>query len=200
MPAVVRCRAAGRRCVGHLPWREPLGAGLRRKPPEIRRVVLSFRGAFDVSGTGFRLPDDAGAPITFRAAGTTLPAIESIRAALARTVGFLLDHGKTVWLLLQVPELGFKVEECAGRPVSVEHHIRTPCAVAAADVAARQAPYRRIVDEVRQQQPALEVFDPMPSLCDERWCHAIVDQTLLYADDNHLSRAGSLFVAKRFTF
>ena len=56
------------------------------------------------------------------------------------------------------------------------------------------------IDDVRRQQPALHVFDPMPFLGDERWCHAIVDQTLLYVDDNHLSRAGSLFFSKRFTW
>jgi hypothetical protein len=99
-----------------------------------------------------------------------------------------------------VPELGFKVEEYAGRSVRFEHRIRTPCAVPRAEVVARQAVYRRIVDEVRREQPALRVFDPLPVLCDERWCHAIVDNVLMYVDDNHLSRAGSLFFAKRFAF
>jgi hypothetical protein len=99
-----------------------------------------------------------------------------------------------------VPELGFSVDECAGRPVSFEHRVRTPCAVPAADVVERQAVYRRIVEDVRQQQPALHVFDPTRSLCDERWCYAIVDHALMYVDDNHLSRAGSMFFSKQFTF
>jgi peptidoglycan/LPS O-acetylase OafA/YrhL len=166
---------------------------------DLTRIILSFRGAFDVAGTGFG-QEDSGARITFRTAGTSQAAPDSIRDALVRTVNFLVGRNKEVWLLLQVPELGFDVEQCAGRPVSFEHHVRTPCAVPLADVVARQAAYRRIVDDVRREQPALHVFDPMPSLCDQRWCNAIVDGTLLYVDSNHLSRAGSLFFATRFTF
>jgi len=41
-------------------------------------------------------------------------------------------------------------------------------------VLARQAPYRAIVDEVRQCVPALRVFDPLPYLCDDRFCFAVV--------------------------
>ena len=48
--------------------------------------------------------------------------------------------------------------------------------------------------------PALHVFDPMRFLCDDRWCYAVVDNVLLYLDNNHLSRAGSLFFADKFTF
>jgi hypothetical protein len=166
---------------------------------DLTRVILSFRGAFDVSGAGFG-QSETSARITFKAAGTALPPADSIRAALARTIEFLLGRHKTVWLLLQVPELSFSVDECAGRPVSFEHRVRTPCAVPAADVVERQAVYRRIVDDVRRQQPALHVFDPTRSLCDERWCYAIVDHALMYVDDNHLSRAGSMFFAKQFTF
>jgi peptidoglycan/LPS O-acetylase OafA/YrhL len=166
---------------------------------DLTRVVLSFRGAFDVSGVGFGSVD-TNTRIVFKTTGTTLSPADSIRAALTRTVEFLLDHDKTVWLMLQVPELGFKVEECAGRPFSFDHRIRTPCAVPTADVLERQAVYRRIIDEIRDQHPTLRVFDPLQALCDDRWCYAIVNNVLLYVDDNHLSRAGSLFFSKQFTF
>src|SRR5439155_24093132 len=135
---------------------------------ELTRVMLSFRGAADVSGTGF------GDPVagTFRIKGTNLPADESIQRALQQTVDYLVQKRKTVWLILQVPELGFTVAECVGRPFSFEQRLRTPCAVPKDAVVIRQAKYRRIVDEVKQRQPALKTFDPLPFLCDETWCYA----------------------------
>jgi peptidoglycan/LPS O-acetylase OafA/YrhL len=162
-------------------------------------VVLSFRGAADVSGTLFGDPA-AERRIAFKAAGTTLSPAESMRTALDRTIDFLLARGKTVWLLLQVPELGFPMDQCAGRPVSFSSHVRTPCAVPKDDVVQRQAEYRRVVDDVKKSHPALHVFDPMPTLCDNRWCYGEMDHVLMYVDDNHLSRAGSLLFASKFSF
>ena len=69
-----------------------------------------------------------------------------------------------------------------------------------AEVVERQGVYRQIVREVNDKLPALHVFDPMRFLCDDRWCYAVVDNVLLYLDNNHLSRAGSLFFADKFTF
>jgi hypothetical protein len=123
-----------------------------------------------------------------------------MKQALERTVGLLLRSNRTVWLLLQVPELNFNIEECVGRPFSVENKIRTPCAVPKAEVIERQAAYRQVVSEVQQKLPALHVFDPLPLLCDKQWCYAIIDHSLLYLDGNHLSKAGSLFFAKKFAF
>jgi peptidoglycan/LPS O-acetylase OafA/YrhL len=167
--------------------------------PDLARVVMAFRGTTDITGTGFA-PVERDMRITVRIAGTSLPAGESIRIGLARTVEYLAARGKVVWLLLQVPELDFQVDECAGRPFSFEHTVRTPCGVAASIVRARQAPYRAVVEDVRQHVPALHVFDPLPYLCDQEFCFAMRNGELLYRDSDHLSRAGSLFFADKLPF
>jgi len=182
------CRAAGNSVLN-----------LVANRPELRTVILSFRGAVDVSGTGFG-ETERELRVSFRTADANLAPPDAMKKALARTVEFLLDHGKTVWLLLQVPELDFRIDQCVGRPVSFSHHVRIPCAVPKAEVVERQGVYRQIVREVNDKLPALHVFDPMRFLCDDRWCYAVVDHVLLYLDNNHLSRAGSLFFADKFTF
>jgi peptidoglycan/LPS O-acetylase OafA/YrhL len=166
---------------------------------DLTRVILSFRGVVDVTGTGFGDPE-SGLQFTFKVSGTDLSPGESMLQALGRTVGLLLRSNKTVWLLLQVPELDFRVEECIGRPFSFGNRIRTPCAVPKTKVIERQAAYRQIVSDVQRKHPALHVFDPLPFLCDEQWCYAIVDHSLMYRDNNHLSRTGSLFLSRQFAF
>ena len=165
---------------------------------DLTRVLLAFRGAADVTERGFA-PFDTP-EIRIRLRGSTLGAAESVKRSLSHTVEYFLARGKTVWLLLHVPELDFAVDECAGRPFSFEHHVRSPCGVLKARVLERQAPYRAIVEDVRRQLPALNIFDPLPSLCDEQWCFATRGGQLLYMDHHHLSRAGSLFFADTFPF
>ena len=157
----------------------------------ITRVILSFNGARPLAG---------GDQQTTMLAGTLLPPDESVRIALERTAQRLLKSGKDVWLIVQVPELGFHPAECVKRPFSVSGTIRTPCAVPRAAADARQATYRRVVESVRADVPGLKIFDPWTILCDAEWCHAMIDHELLYADDNHLSREGSMFFATKFPF
>jgi len=165
----------------------------------ISRVLMAFRGTVDVTGRGFG-DAERDLRVTIRMAGTSLPAAESIRRSLVRTVEYLKAHGKTVWLLMQVPELDFPVDECAGRPFSFERPVRARCGISRAVVAERQAPYRAIIEQARREAPALRIFDPIPYLCDEQWCSAIRDGQLLYSDSNHLSPAGSRFLSEHFEF
>jgi hypothetical protein len=165
---------------------------------DLTRVLLAFRGAADVTERGFAPFDNP--EIRIRLKGTSFGAADAVRHSLSRTVEYFLARGKSVWLLLHVPELDFMVDECAGRPFSFEHHVRSPCGVLKARVIERQATYRAIVDDVRRHLPGLNVFDPLPSLCDDQWCLAVRDGQLLYMDHHHLSRAGSLFFADQFDF
>ena len=49
--------------------------------------------------------------------------------------------------------------------------------------------------DVKRQLPALRIVDPLVKLCDARWCYGVVDGKVLYRDSNHLSTAGSMFLA-----
>jgi hypothetical protein len=157
----------------------------------IRRVIISFNGAQPLGGGGDQ---------TVLLAGTLLPPNESVRIALQRTVERFLQVNKSVWLILQVPELGFHPAECIHRPFSLRGEIRRPCAVPLADAAAAQAVYRQVVQDVKKDVQRLNVFDPWRLLCDSEWCYAMINHELLYADNHHLSREGSVFFADQFTF
>ena len=177
----------------------PTVLGLVADNPKITRVVMSFRGALLLTGRGVG-DVERYESVVFRKAGSLLSSDESLRLELDQTVDRLLNKQKDVWLILQVPELGFHIGECVGRPFSFEHKLRQPCAVPRPAVMARQATYRQIVQQVHAKHPALRVFDPLPYVCDAENCFGIIDQTVLYRDDDHLSRAGSLYLADKFGF
>lgn len=167
---------------------------------KIKRVIISFRGPMNVSGKGF---GEIERHIKVDFSDMNDPGLsqsKAIEASLARTIEYLLGYDKEVWLIIQVPELGFHIDECTVRPLSITHRKKTPCAVPVSDVAARQAAYRAIVTRLQERFARLKVFDPLPYMCDERLCHGIVDGKVLYVDGDHLSQAGSLLLAKQFRF
>jgi len=164
--------------------------------PSITDVWLSFRGATATTGVGVGATREQ---VSFRSIDGSASNAEAIRTALQKTVGLLKARGKNVGVLLQVPELGFPVDQCTGRPVSLRYRpARADCAIPRADVMARQSTYRGLIDELRSQT-GIAVFDPLTTLCDQTSCHAVADGHLLYFDDNHLGVYGSTYALAGFT-
>ena len=161
----------------------------------IVNVWLSFRSAFAMSGVEF----EGGAPSdVFRLTDGTATNGSAIRDALRSTIALLQLRGKHVGVLLQVPELGFRVDQCTGRPFSLAHGpARVPCVVPRAAVMARQAAFRSLITEL-QNDLGIAVYDPVPALCDDVNCQAVAEGHVLYFDDNHLGTFGSSWALRRF--
>ena len=171
--------------------------------PDTRMVILAARNTmyvetdaqakemFDFPGTGFFTSPD------FPGAGK----LEVFERSLSRDLAKLLESGREVTLVLQVPELDFLPERCLhARPF--ERWMPTPevrCSVPRARTERRQAGYRQAVARVAQalNDPHLHVVDPMDVLCDAKQCHAMIDGVLMYRDDDHLSIEGSKYVWAR---
>lgn len=167
---------------------------------KIHRVILSFRGPLNVTGKGF---GEVERHVTVGISDfydSSLSQSAAVESSLARTIEYLQNRGKEVWLIIQVPELGFHIDECTVRPLSITHQKKTPCAVPVQQVVARQAEYRGIVNRMQRRFPGLRIFDPFPYLCDDKLCHGIINGNVLYVDGDHLSQAGSLLFADKFGF
>ncbi len=94
----------------------------------IVNVWLSFRGALAMSGVEFG--GSGASSEVFRLAGGTATNGAAIRDALRSTIALLQSGGKHVGVLLQVPELGFRVINApAGHSASrtVPRACRVPC-------------------------------------------------------------------------
>ena len=64
------------------------------------------------------------------------------------------------------------------------------------DFDAYTKPYRDLVASIAKDYPNVAVFDAASPFCDDTWCWAMKDGTMLYRDDHHLSIDGSNFLAQ----
>ena len=162
-------------------------------------VVIASRGPQYITGTGFG-PVEASynyPPIT-----TEPPPIEGGKSnpgqtfadGLINTAMQLHQRGLRVSYLLQVPELGVPARDCLGRPLTLSQQTNK-CTVNYEDYQSRMQPYRTQVLSLAARAPHLKIIDAEQVFCSADGCTGFIDKQLLYADDNHLSVAGSRRVA-----
>ena len=169
-----------------------------RSDKRIVSVVIASRGPQYITGTGFG-PVEANynyPPITTEppvAEGKSNP--EQIFVdSLLNTAMLLHRRGLRVSYLLQVPELGVPAQDCLGRPLALSQQANK-CTVKYEEYQRRMQPYRKKIFSINAKAPFLKVIDAEQVFCSAVGCSGLIDKQLLYADDNHLSVAGSRRVA-----
>ena len=149
---------------------------------DIKHVFIFSRGAIYITGKGFGEAERSfdGPP---RIPGPVF------KASLQRTVDALVQAGKRVYYVLENPELGRTPDACIPRPFRTT--VRS-CDIERRVVLDRQAEYLSIVASLK----GATVIPTIPTFCDDRVCKPFAaDGRLLYADDDHLSVAGSYLQA-----
>lgn len=112
---------------------------------------------------------------------------------LGRTIELLLKNKKQVFFLKQAPELDFDPRSCIERPRSFAFPV--DCKVARRRVDNYATAYFRVVDQILEKYPTVQVIDPVPQLCGQRFCPAFVGEQAIYRDRVHLSLFGSNYLA-----
>lgn len=116
--------------------------------------------------------------------------------ALRSVLDLMLENGKKIIFVLEVPTLGVDPEACQDRrPVRLSAHAHE-CRISRAAYEASHGEYRKRMAAVLKDYPAVRVFDPAAYLCDQSYCYGKHDGTVLYGDDNHLSHGGSSLLAQ----
>ncbi len=151
---------------------------------DVTRVFLFSRGAYYITGTE---PSSGGVDVLN---GQKI-GVEDYRRGLQKTIDELVAAGKEVFYVTENPELAVNPEACLTRPFR-----KAPmrCDVSEKEVLIRQAEYRSLLSRLQNVQ----VLDSLNAFCPKGLCSAFDEHgSLLYADDDHLSVAGSrLQVAK----
>ena len=166
----------------------------------VHTVILSARGPRYMSGEGFGPAESAAAPkmISRQDLPDNAAQPEIYARALRDTLSVLTISGKKVVLFLDWPELGFDPRSCLERPIRFSGAVRQSCAVPRAEVDARNHDYRELVFQMKQEFSGIEIFDPVPSLCDSSACYGLRDGRLLYSDDTHVSVTGANYLAGKY--
>jgi len=121
-------------------------------------------------------------------------AIKAARETFRRFLG----AGKHVIFMNDVPILGFDPRSCIKRAGVASSATRLPCAITRAEWDTQIAQHNQVLARFAKEFPQIEWFDASRALCDERFCHAMIDGRLMYRDQDHLSYEGDLLIGRQF--
>ncbi len=161
---------------------------------EIKTVIISTRAPIYISGNGFGEAEKDYRNKPLQAANRSAPeagkADEVFRVSLQNTIDLLRQSGKSVYYVLENPEIGIDPAGCLSRPFRENKHLN--CAIQSSVVKDRQARYRELMKTIR----GAKIIDPLTAFCPGEACTVFAEGKLLYADNNHLSVEGSRFQAR----
>jgi hypothetical protein len=118
--------------------------------------------------------------------------------AARETFRRFLAAGKHVIFMDDVPILPFDPRSCIKRAGVASSATTSPCAIPREQWDRATAEYESILKDFAAEFPQVEWFRSSSVLCDDKWCHAMIDGRLMYRDDNHLSYEGDLLVGEAF--
>ncbi|WP_371743728.1 SGNH hydrolase domain-containing protein [Marinobacterium sp. xm-g-59] len=106
----------------------------------------------------------------------------------------LLDAGKTVVYLWDVPNLGFTERSCLPRTGKGEDWKPENCVISRKDADIQLRTFSDKLNQTLAKFPNVKQVHLYEGLCDSERCLGATDEHLLYTDDDHLSTLGSKYV------
>jgi len=167
--------------------------------PSIHTVALSFFGnyASEISYAKNHIINHGGPSATkissdeFRSGNK----LELFYLGLEKTVRELESHGKSVIVIIDVPELPFLPRDCMR---SALFGGSDNCKLTTSEVLGRQKVHREMLQRLADAHPKLQVYDPLGMFCNKQNCNFETGEVLLYRDSHHLSLRGSAIFAENF--
>jgi peptidoglycan/LPS O-acetylase OafA/YrhL len=167
----------------------------------IEYIIIATRGPQYLNGLGFG-PAEANynhPPITSKYPIKSINKAETAFInGLENTVNILNQKNIKIAYLLQVPELGMTSQDCLGRPFKLINSSKS-CTVDINVYKERMSSYRKLILNLTKKIPNLKIIDTENAFCTDIYCSGFIDNQLLYADDNHLSVAGSKWIAQHIS-
>lgn len=157
--------------------------------PDIKKVFLINRGIYFITGTdiqnGKKVPGG-------KAFGQ-----ETFKSELQEFAERIRAMGKEVFIVAENPELNYPMKLAYKRKLAHIEIDKTFTGPSADEVRARQKPY---LDALRllEKDSGIPVISVLDAFCPEKYCIVYDENELpLYYDDDHLSRSGSRFLARK---
>ncbi|GAB3447533.1 hypothetical protein GCM10027396_19480 [Insolitispirillum peregrinum] len=114
---------------------------------------------------------------------------------MRRTLDLFISKNKRIIFVLENPTLNFDPSSCQnGRLFSSATNV--DCLISRDKFLEEHKSYRDLVNAVLKDYPSVTLFDSARYLCDSKNCFGKVGGNILYGDRDHLSEAGSEFLAE----
>lgn len=167
------------------------------KNEDLKIVVLAANWHLYVVGK--RFADKQSKAPYWKIHSTTDSSVGSAQKILERqferTLTYLLENDKTVYVLKQAPELDFDPRACIKRPRSFAAPVN--CRVERKQFDDYASAYYKILEPILRKYPSVRVIDPVDTLCRSDHCPGFISGKSVYRDRVHLSQFGSQYLADK---
>lgn len=163
---------------------------------DIEVVILSSR--WNLISTQQWYKEEHGSPIVFvdTLKQNTLDS-QLFEVGLRRTIRSIVELGKSVVIVSQVPEIGYDVPRIHFVSTALGFELNHRIAPTIDEFKVRSGAANSTIKILGKQFSAL-VLDPAEYLCADEICSASFSKNALYLDDDHLSTYGSKRISSMF--
>ena len=167
---------------------------------DIQKVILTTRMGY-MYDIGFGVVDGGGKPWNYHFEDffknkNDYNQKEFFFDVVEKTFLYFENNKKVkFYYLMENPELGFSPKNCMGRPFDL---FPNNCRLPLDSYLNRASEYRDFIYNLSKKYKNVNILDPKDMYCDDKYCYAIKDGKMLYADDDHHSLDGSLEQARYF--
>jgi peptidoglycan/LPS O-acetylase OafA/YrhL len=156
--------------------------------PKISTVFLTYRNSVYFAEGG-KLKD-----VFSESALESIPNHDLNDLGLSATISMLIDSGKKVVFLWDVPNLGFTGRSCLPRSGLGSDWKPENCVISKLEVDQQFKPFEESLRLTLSKFPSVHQVKLTDGLCDSEKCLGATKSRLLYTDDDHLSIYGSRFL------
>jgi peptidoglycan/LPS O-acetylase OafA/YrhL len=115
---------------------------------------------------------------------------EILRRSLEETLDFFAAKDIPVLLLGEVPPLGRDPVRCMAGAIK-QNRPHNTCGRDIAEVSRIVGETNALLAELARTRRNVFFFSPSDAMCEQGWCHAVIDGIFMYRDATHLNRLGA---------
>ena len=173
-------------------------------------LIMSNMGPVYLDGTTFKNKGEArikGLKLTLKNFDEVDDNWKLFEIGMRNTFDFLstLEVNKGVFYVIDIPELGLTERQCDvnGKKLSFKNFsvvLKKPnfknCFVKEKEYLSRSKRFNDLVNKIGGDYPKIKIINTSNFLCKDQICKGIENNQKLYKDADHLSKFGSLYLAK----
>jgi len=169
-----------------------------QKEPRIEKVIMATRGPAYINGEIDGVFTEENIRKSLSLVKNQKMTYESYFDGFKNTMQVLenIPHIKKVFYKLENPELDFLPKETISRPYDFFGISINRDTISRKLYLQRMSLYRENIFKLSFSK--LSLLDPLEALCNDDICYSKVESQFLYADDDHFSEFGSIYIANYF--